>query len=171
MVIYALLKDTNKASLQDTIVLEGTEYGSGSSRDWAAKGPMLLGVKSMKLKVLREFIIERYTINLPSKITEIKPGQDIKVVTDSGKSFTCIARFNTKGRSQGPAKPGAFPGSFSCNFKPQYTFKFSLTIYNFRSYSQIVRRNAFTAHELVILLPLPLFRNSHATCSMKCIGC
>ncbi|MGD0083503.1 MAG: aconitate hydratase AcnA [Acidimicrobiales bacterium] len=26
------------------VVLAGTEYGSGSSRDWAAKGPMLLGV-------------------------------------------------------------------------------------------------------------------------------
>ena len=24
------------------IVLAGAEYGSGSSRDWAAKGPMLL---------------------------------------------------------------------------------------------------------------------------------
>ena len=29
-----------------TIVLAGTEYGSGSSRDWAAKGPNLLGVKA-----------------------------------------------------------------------------------------------------------------------------
>lgn len=25
----------------DTIILAGAEYGSGSSRDWAAKGPML----------------------------------------------------------------------------------------------------------------------------------
>ncbi|MGH2447670.1 MAG: aconitate hydratase AcnA [Chloroflexota bacterium] len=28
------------------IILAGKEYGSGSSRDWAAKGPMLLGVKA-----------------------------------------------------------------------------------------------------------------------------
>jgi len=28
-----------------TIVLAGKEYGSGSSRDWAAKGPKLLGVR------------------------------------------------------------------------------------------------------------------------------
>ena len=27
------------------VVLAGKEYGSGSSRDWAAKGPMLLGIK------------------------------------------------------------------------------------------------------------------------------
>jgi aconitate hydratase len=29
------------------IVLAGKEYGTGSSRDWAAKGPMLLGVKAV----------------------------------------------------------------------------------------------------------------------------
>ena len=28
------------------IILAGKEYGSGSSRDWAAKGPMLLGVRA-----------------------------------------------------------------------------------------------------------------------------
>jgi hypothetical protein len=31
-----------KADGHHTIVLAGEEYGSGSSRDWAAKGPMLL---------------------------------------------------------------------------------------------------------------------------------
>ncbi len=30
-----------------TIVIAGQEYGSGSSRDWAAKGPKLLGVKAV----------------------------------------------------------------------------------------------------------------------------
>ena len=30
-----------------TLVLAGKEYGAGSSRDWAAKGPMLLGVKAV----------------------------------------------------------------------------------------------------------------------------
>jgi aconitate hydratase len=30
-----------------TIVLAGKEYGSGSSRDWAAKGPSLLGVRAV----------------------------------------------------------------------------------------------------------------------------
>ena len=29
------------------IVIAGKEYGSGSSRDWAAKGTMLLGVKAV----------------------------------------------------------------------------------------------------------------------------
>jgi len=29
------------------MILAGKEYGSGSSRDWAAKGVMLLGVKAV----------------------------------------------------------------------------------------------------------------------------
>jgi aconitate hydratase len=32
---------------QQTIILAGKEYGSGSSRDWAAKGPKLLGVSAV----------------------------------------------------------------------------------------------------------------------------
>lgn len=31
----------------DLIIIGGKEYGSGSSRDWAAKGPYLLGVKAV----------------------------------------------------------------------------------------------------------------------------
>ena len=29
------------------VMLTGKEYGTGSSRDWAAKGPALLGVKAV----------------------------------------------------------------------------------------------------------------------------
>lgn len=39
---------------------------------------------------------ERYTINLPKKVSEIRPGQDIIVTTDTGKSFTCTVRFDTE---------------------------------------------------------------------------
>ncbi|KAI4307994.1 hypothetical protein L6164_031114 [Bauhinia variegata] len=112
-----------KAAGLDTIVLAGAEYGSGSSRDWAAKGPMLLGVKAVIAKsferIHRSNLVgmgiiplcfksgedadtlgltghERYTIDLPSKISEIKPGQDINVTTDTGKSFTCTLRFDTE---------------------------------------------------------------------------
>ncbi len=31
----------------DTVVIAGKEYGTGSSRDWAAKGPKLLGVRAV----------------------------------------------------------------------------------------------------------------------------
>jgi aconitate hydratase len=36
-----------KADGVPTIILAGKEYGSGSSRDWAAKGPRLLGVRAV----------------------------------------------------------------------------------------------------------------------------
>lgn len=39
---------------------------------------------------------ERYTIDLPENISEIRPGQDVTVKTDTGKSFTCIVRFDTE---------------------------------------------------------------------------
>lgn len=39
---------------------------------------------------------ERYTVNLPSSVSDIKPGQDVTVTTDSGKSFTCTLRFDTE---------------------------------------------------------------------------
>ncbi|KAI3828036.1 hypothetical protein L1987_02130 [Smallanthus sonchifolius] len=106
-----------KAAGQDTIVLAGAEYGSGSSRDWAAKGPMLLGVKAVIAKsferIHRSNLVgmgiiplcfkagedaetlgltahERYNIDLPNNINEIRPGQDVTVTTDTGKSFTAL---------------------------------------------------------------------------------
>lgn len=39
---------------------------------------------------------ERYTIDLPAKISDIRPGQDITVTTDVGKSFACTLRFDTE---------------------------------------------------------------------------
>ncbi|KAL0543451.1 hypothetical protein IC582_018547 [Cucumis melo] len=112
-----------KSEGQDTIILAGAEYGSGSSRDWAAKGPMLLGVKAVIAKsferIHRSNLVgmgiiplcfkagedadslgltghERFTIDLPSNVGEIRPGQDVAVVTDTGKSFSCILRFDTE---------------------------------------------------------------------------
>ncbi|KAF8405461.1 hypothetical protein HHK36_010367 [Tetracentron sinense] len=112
-----------KSEGHDTIILAGAEYGSGSSRDWAAKGPMLLGVKAVIAKsferIHRSNLVgmgiiplcfksgedaetlgltghECYSIDLPSSVSEIRPGQDVTVVTDNGKSFTCTARFDTE---------------------------------------------------------------------------
>lgn len=39
---------------------------------------------------------ERFTIDLPSNVNEIRPGQDIAVVTDNGKTFLCTLRFDTE---------------------------------------------------------------------------
>ncbi|RDX67896.1 Aconitate hydratase 1, partial [Mucuna pruriens] len=112
-----------KSEGHDMIILAGAEYGSGSSRDWAAKGPMLLGVKAVIAKsferIHRSNLVgmgivplcfkpgedadtlgltghERYTIDLPSNVNEIRPGQDVTVVTDSGKTFVSTLRFDTE---------------------------------------------------------------------------
>ena len=36
-----------KAEGVPLVILAGAEYGTGSSRDWAAKGPYLLGVRAV----------------------------------------------------------------------------------------------------------------------------
>ena len=46
MTIYAA-SERYLAEGAPLVVLAGKEYGSGSSRDWAAKGPNLLGVKAV----------------------------------------------------------------------------------------------------------------------------
>lgn len=48
---------------------------------------------------------ERYNIDLPSSVNEIRPGQDVTVVTDKGKSFTCTLRFDTEVTDQTRASP------------------------------------------------------------------
>lgn len=40
MAIFDAAAEYQRAGI-DTIILAGKEYGSGSSRDWAAKGPYL----------------------------------------------------------------------------------------------------------------------------------
>ena len=42
-----------KAEGVPLVVLAGAEYGTGSSRDWAAKGPYLLGVRAVIAVELR----------------------------------------------------------------------------------------------------------------------
>ncbi len=41
-----------KAAGVPLVVVAGKEYGAGSSRDWAAKGPLLLGVKAVLVETL-----------------------------------------------------------------------------------------------------------------------
>ncbi|CAI7931864.1 unnamed protein product [Closterium sp. NIES-54] len=111
-----------KAEGHPTIVLAGAEYGSGSSRDWAAKGPYLQGVRAVISvsfeRIHRSNLVgmgiiplcfkpgqnaetlgltgkERFSFSLPP-VDQIQPGQDVVVSTDNGKSFTCTLRFDTE---------------------------------------------------------------------------
>ena len=39
---------------------------------------------------------ERFTVELPRKVGDIEPGQDVNVITDTGKTFTCKLCLDTK---------------------------------------------------------------------------
>jgi aconitate hydratase len=106
------------------IALAGKEYGSGSSRDWAAKGPLLLGVRAVIAetfeRIHRSNLVgmgilplvfapgenaqslgltgrERYTIR---GLESIKPGHKVEVeaVGDDGKTtrFTTTSRVDNE---------------------------------------------------------------------------
>jgi len=57
------------------VVLAGKEYGSGSSRDWAAKGPFLLGVRAVIAESF-ERIHRSNLIGMGILPLEFPPGQD-----------------------------------------------------------------------------------------------
>lgn len=103
------------------IILAGKEYGSGSSRDWAAKGPYLLGVKAviaesyerihrsnlvgmgiLPLQFLQGESAE--TLGLSGKETfdieisdSISPAMPLKVKVNGGeKEFSTLLRFDTE---------------------------------------------------------------------------
>eukprot|EP01121_Diplochlamys_sp_Union-15-3_P006388 TRINITY_DN16886_c0_g1_i1.p1 TRINITY_DN16886_c0_g1~~TRINITY_DN16886_c0_g1_i1.p1 ORF type:complete len:331 (+),score=65.81 TRINITY_DN16886_c0_g1_i1:350-1342(+) len=106
------------------IILAGSKYGSGSSRDWAAKGVWMLNVKAVIAvsfeRIHRSNLVlfgviplefkesqsaqslgltgkERFDIDL-GPIDKIKPGQDVVVKVEGGtiNSFVVTLKFNTE---------------------------------------------------------------------------
>ncbi|CAJ0914145.1 unnamed protein product, partial [Mesorhabditis belari] len=102
------------------IILAGKEYGCGSSRDWAAKGPFLQGVKAVIAesfeRIHRSNLIgmgivplqftqgqnadslgltgkEQYSIEIPETL---KAGDILKVHVSNGNSFDVLCRFDTE---------------------------------------------------------------------------
>lgn len=103
------------------ILLTGKEYGSGSSRDWAAKGPFLQGIKAVLAesyeRIHRSNLVgmgiiplqylpgenaealgltgqERYTISIPED-KDLRPGMNVDIKLDTGKTFEATMRFDT----------------------------------------------------------------------------
>ncbi|MEU6648408.1 aconitate hydratase AcnA [Streptomyces sp. NPDC046900] len=108
------------------VVLAGKEYGSGSSRDWAAKGTALLGVKAVIAesyeRIHRSNLIGMGVLPLQfpegqsaeslgltgretfsiSGVTELNEGttpRTVKVTTDSGVEFDAVVRIDTPGEA------------------------------------------------------------------------
>jgi aconitate hydratase len=65
------------------VVIAGKEYGSGSSRDWAAKGPRLLGVKAV-IAESYERIHRSNLIGMGIVPLQFKPGENLKFYNLSG---------------------------------------------------------------------------------------
>ncbi|PKO06720.1 MAG: aconitate hydratase AcnA [Chloroflexi bacterium HGW-Chloroflexi-3] len=72
----------------DLIVIAGKEYGTGSSRDWAAKGPKLLGVKAVIAESF-ERIHRSNLVGMGILPLEFLPGENIITLgLDGSEKFT-----------------------------------------------------------------------------------
>ena len=80
------------------IVLAGSEYGTGSSRDWAAKGTMLLGVKAVIAKSF-ERIHRSNLIGMGVLPLQFKDGEDAESL-----GLTGTETFDIEGQTDAHAK-------------------------------------------------------------------
>ena len=72
------------------IVIAGSEYGTGSSRDWAAKGTILLGVKAVITKSF-ERIHRSNLIGMGVLPLQFLDGQDANTIGLTGKETYAIS--------------------------------------------------------------------------------
>ena len=83
-----------QASGTDLIVLAGKDYGMGSSRDWAAKGTRLLGVKAV-IAESYERIHRSNLIGMGILPLQFKDGQSVATLGLTGKeSYTIVGLSN-----------------------------------------------------------------------------
>src|SRR5580692_1090463 len=87
-----------KAAGTPLVILAGKEYGTGSSRDWAAKGTMLLGVKAVIAESF-ERIHRSNLIGMGVLPLQYKPGDSTQKLGLSGKEA-----FEIVGLNRGAAK-------------------------------------------------------------------
>ncbi len=77
------------------IVIAAKEYGSGSSRDWAAKGPKLLGVRAM-IAESYERIHRSNLVGMGILPLEFPAGQNAESLGLAGEETYDIAGFKEK---------------------------------------------------------------------------
>jgi len=80
------------------IVLAGKEYGSGSSRDWAAKGTLLLGVRAVIAESF-ERIHRSNLVNMGVLPLQFKDGESAAALKLTGQEVYDIAVADLKPRS------------------------------------------------------------------------
>ncbi len=94
------------------IILAGAEYGTGSSRDWAAKGTLLLGVKAV-IAISYERIHRSNLVGMGVLPLQFMPGENAKTLGLTGEEEFDIDGLNDdlKPRSQITVKAVAANGS------------------------------------------------------------
>ncbi|EDO08731.1 aconitate hydratase 1 family protein [Babesia bovis T2Bo] len=119
--VLSIFDASEKYKQQGTplVVVAGKEYGSGSSRDWAAKGPALLGIRAIFAesfeRIHRTNLVgfgilplqfmpgenaasvgitgrEKFTID---GLDKLSPGCQVEVVADTGIKFNMRCRIDT----------------------------------------------------------------------------
>ena len=78
-----------KAEKVPTVILAGKEYGSGSSRDWAAKGPALQGVRAVLAESF-ERIHRSNLVGMGVIPLELPPGQTVQSLGLTGEEVIAI---------------------------------------------------------------------------------
>ena len=71
------------------MIIAGKEYGTGSSRDWAAKGPLLLGVKAVIVESF-ERIHRSNLVGMGILPLEFMPGATRKTLNITGDELISI---------------------------------------------------------------------------------
>jgi len=79
-----------QASAVPLVVIAGKEYGSGSSRDWAAKGTLLLGVRAVIAESF-ERIHRSNLVNMGVLPLQFKPGETASTLGLTGREQYDIA--------------------------------------------------------------------------------
>lgn len=94
------------------VVLAGAEYGTGSSRDWAAKGTLLLGIKAV-IAVSYERIHRSNLVGMGVLPLQFLPGQSAQSLGLTGEETISIEGLNDQlqPRSQIKVKAVAADGS------------------------------------------------------------
>ncbi|MGE0559956.1 MAG: aconitate hydratase AcnA, partial [Burkholderiales bacterium] len=88
-----------RAEKTPLVIFGGDDYGMGSSRDWAAKGVQLLGVKAVIVKSF-ERIHRANLIGMGVLPLQFKPGTDVKTLGIDGTES-----FSIEGINGGNVKP------------------------------------------------------------------
>ncbi len=78
-----------------TVVVAGSEYGTGSSRDWAAKGTLLLGVKAVIVESF-ERIHRSNLVGMGVLPLQFMPGENRKALNISGNDSIDILGLDGK---------------------------------------------------------------------------